>query len=171
MKRIAYSFLLIFLLSCGSQSDLQRTTIRVQFRDTLTAPDEYYLLSVRDTALVVEPGFYGMGNTPRVIPFSQINRVFHDNGGKTSGFLLGGLIGCSAVLIPAAIFGATHNVGGGEGLAIGGALISIPAMVAGGIIGCALAEGEKEYAPSSNDTLRSFAKYPDTEPPELQKIK
>jgi hypothetical protein len=170
MKRIAYFFLLMLLASCESQSDLQGDRIRVVFRDTLSIPHEYYLLSVRDTAFVVAPGFFDTAGPPKVIPFSKIDRVFHDNGGRSTGALLGGLAGFGAVMGAMFIYGKTHDVGGGEGLAFGAAFISIPAIIIGAVIGYDASDDEKGYYPSSQ-TLREYARYRDKEPPELQKIK
>ena len=171
MKRIAYSFLLIFLLSCGSRSDLKGNRISIHFRDTLMIPHEYYLLSVRDTSLVVAPGYFDQGGTPTVIPFSKISSVYHSTDERFWYMLLGGVTGCT-IADATVIAIAAHNGGGGsgEGVAFAAALLDIPAILGGMAIGCALSDDEKGYVPSSG-TLKDFAKYPVIEPPELQKIK
>jgi hypothetical protein len=173
MKRIAYSFLLIFLLSCGPRSELKGNRVLINFRDTI--PHEYYLIAVHDSGLVVSPGFFDNAGSPFIIPFSRISRVRHDVGGKTTGMLLGGLIGCTSAMGTAIAIGtAGGNAGSGEGVAFGAAFVSLPALALGMIIGYNSSDDDKIFDLSKahdRDALREFARYPDHEPPELQKIK
>ncbi len=176
MKRIAYSLLLIFLLSCGSKSELKGNRINVFFRDSLTIPHEYYLLFVRDSALVVAPGFYDAPGKPITIANSKINHVLHSGDGKVKAMFLGGIIGCTTAAATVGIIGI-HNRGnteGGLGIGVTAAVAAAPALVLGMIIGYNLAADEDKYnleKEGDRYELGGYAKYPDTEPLELQKIK
>jgi hypothetical protein len=175
MKRVTYSFLLIFLLSCSPHSDLTGNRINVFFRDSLVTPHEYYLLAVRDTALVVAPGHYDDPGQAFTIQNSKILYVSHaaDNG-RGLGTLVGGLAGFAAAGGTVTVIGMKGDAGSGEGVAIAAALVSIPGCLLGMIIGYNLAPDENEYdLTRSHDRyyLGGYAKYPDSEPPELQKIK
>ncbi len=175
MKRITYSFLLIALFTgCSSRSELKGSRILIQFRDTI--PHEYNLLSVRESALVVEPGAYDSPGQPFIIPFSRINHVIHDVGGKATGTLLGGAAGWGAVLVAAIIYlvAAHPDIGSGEGFGFGVAFISLPAIVIGMATGYIISTDEGAFDTSKahdRDALRDFSRYPDQEPSELQKIK
>jgi hypothetical protein len=164
MKRIAYSLLLIFLLSCGTRSTLQENHIRVFFRDSTS--QVFDLLFVRETALVVQSG---KSNETSLIPFSGIDHVNINVHGRRNGSLLGfflGSVGTAALgvaILPA-------------GYAILSWLIfvTLPATIAGPIIGTAISSDEAAFNLDKihdRQELGSYAKYPDYEPPELQTIK
>ena|SRR5947209_17459004 len=101
MKRIAYSFLLVTLLSCGTHSPSSHNRITLQFRDSIIK--DFYLLSVRDSSLVVAPYQTGEIEMHQLIAESQnirldmIERIFdkgdHDAGSILFPSLAGGLLG------------------------------------------------------------------------------
>ena len=164
MKRIAYSFLLIFLLSCGSSSHLQGNRVRIQFRDSMY--QDFELLAVRDSSLIVQP--YAEKNIPELIPFSQIDRVYHDADGK----ILGGIYGCGVGGVALGSAAAIAIQGEYSGLAV------VAAIAIGGIfgmpVGCAIAKDDAGYDPYDHLDLLSikyYSTYRYGEPPELQKIK
>ena len=178
MKRIAYLLLLIFLatqiLSCGgSRSDLQGTRINVFFRDSLSIPHEYNLLSVRDSELVVAPGFYDVVGKPFTLSNTKIYYVMHAGDGKAKGMLLGGLIGLAAGA--ATVLGiAQASLNANLGVALVGVGIISWGITLGIFIGKNLSSDEDKFdLAKAHDRyeLGGYAKYPDTEPPELQKIK
>jgi hypothetical protein len=176
MKKIwIFIFFGVLLSSCSSRSELKGNRVLVQFRDTI--PHEYYLLSVRDSSLVVKPGYYDLPGEPIVIPFSRISRVMHDVHGKLTGALLGGAIGGVAAFGTVFVIAKSQpQIQGNQGMAFAGlaAIIGASAVTLGIIIGNGLSEGEKGYSISSahdRDVLRDYSQYPDTEPPELQKLK
>jgi hypothetical protein len=163
MKRIAYSFLLIFLLSCGSSSQQSNNRIRIEFRDSVK--QQYYLLAVRDSALIVSTIPVESDNDidGKLIRFAQVRKVFRAGDSTDSGLLTGIIIGAlpgSALylFLPTPIMALP--------LAIG--------MIIGGVIGCAISRSESEFDPRNPHDryyLRELARFPAAEPPELQKIK
>jgi len=176
MKRIIFSFLVIFVMSCGSRSELKGTRINILFRDSVLIPHQYALLFVRDSGIVVAPGFYDAPGSPLFIPNGNIFRVYHAGDGKSKGMFFGGLIGGAAGMGTTIAIGVSQggNTGGGEGVGFTAAIVAVPSIALGMIIGYNLAHDEDEYdLERSHDRyeLGGYAKYPDHEPPELQKIK
>jgi hypothetical protein len=182
MKRAAYSFLLIALLSCGSSTPSSRSRVTVQFRDSII--QDYYLLSVRDNSLVVAP-YSEEGETvstliksASILPFENIDLVLH-RGEMTPG----------DILLPASAIGVGGCIGGcysGGGISLtgdGGGDHGSEYALYGLGIGCGIGAAagylissqDREFQPSKkNDmeklkNLYSFFKI--VEPPELKKIK
>jgi hypothetical protein len=178
MKRIIFSLLLILTQGCGSNSELKGNRINVIFRDSLTIPHEYYLLAVRDTAIIVAPGYYDKPGPPFLIANSKISRVVHSTGDdKTLGAIYGGVIGLGVSVVAIVAIGlakGSEKIQGGEGLALGGALLALPVIVIAAASGYAAVADEAEYNldnPNDRNDLVRYSKYSHREPPELQKIK
>ncbi len=164
MKHIAYSFLLIFVLSCGSSSHLHGNHVRILFRDSMYK--EFQLLAVRDSSLIVQS--YAENNTPELIKFSRIDRVYHDANGKFYGGIYGSAAGVVALGVAGAFTftGAYGGIGVAAAIALGG-ILGMP-------IGCAAAKEDSGYDPNDKSdvlSIKAFALYQYGEPPELQKIK
>lgn len=177
MKRIAYSFLLVALLSCGSSPSSSNFVIKIEFRDSVI--NDYFLLAVRDSALVISP--YTSKNTSieslnahaQVVAFSKIGRLYKTSTASLEDELWFGAAGCAA--------GGCYSVipylfaGGGDGhpgkydfgIPIGG--------LAGGLVLGLLANST--YSERFLDTkehielVKTRAYYKDVEPPELQQLK
>jgi predicted DNA-binding WGR domain protein len=162
---------------CGIKSESQKNRVRLQFRDSVS--HEYYLLSVRDSGLVVIPGYYDRNGPAQIIPFANLERVYYHTNGKLTGALLGGAIGGVAALGAVLVIAKNEGPGqiqGSKGMAFAAlsSLIGASAITLGIIIGVGLSKDEKSSDISSahdRDVLREYSKFPDYEPPELQKIK
>ena len=142
----------------------------MEFSDSTS--HEYYLLAVRDSALVVGPGYYDRYGPPLSIPFSKIMRIYHGSDGKTIDGVLGGAAGFVAAMATMLII--TPRDGDGLGAAVIGTVLAVPAIIAGVIIGANLSSDENSYDLSKSSDrkwVKNFSKYPNGEPPELQKIK
>jgi hypothetical protein len=184
MKRIAYSFLLIALLSCGkSQPSSSTNRIVIQFRDSVIR--DFYLLSVRDESLVVAPytednvSIKSLVDSAHVVPFSKIEALYKRSrpdaseviGSGFVGCLVGGVCGCFTAL-PYVSFGdhsgdgkkAEQNLLFGFGSGI----------VTGVVLGLIENTSDKQFFLDTKDHLndvRERAVYPHYEPYELQKIR
>ena len=176
MKRAAYIFLLLFLVGCGSKSELKGNRIRIHYRDSTQNPHEYYLLAVRDSVLVIKPGFYDPPGPPELLLLSKIDRIYTSSRGKIIGTFFCGVAG-AAVLLGTDIALSNAYVKE-EGAGMQAAFLAIPAIIVGAVLGSgagsAIFHDEIFYTPSKLqdlEELRGLALYPDTEPPELQKIK
>ena len=165
MKRIAYSFLLIFALSCGTGSSSSSDhVIKVTFRNL--SIQDYVLLSVRSDGLVVNSIL--ANSDPELISFQKIKRVYNPGIKTLPSSLLGGFLGCTAGFVA-----STVSLRGYDALAA--VIVLMPlGILSGTVIGCNAADAVGEYNLSKPDERTRLAKlsmYPDTEPPELQKIK
>jgi hypothetical protein len=175
MKRIVCFIFLVILMSCGTKPEAEEHRIRIEFRNSVS--HEYHLLSVRDSGLLVVAGYDKIDDSPQFISFSRIKNTYYYTGGKSTGMLLGGLIGCTAGAGTVIAIGLSQPPGviqGGEGVAVGAAFIGLIAIAPGMIIGYLVTSDEKTFDISNTydrDKLRFYARYPDIEPPELQKIK
>ena len=175
MKHRYYFVLLIFLTSCAARPDAERSRVRLELRDSLS--HEYYLLSVRDSGLVVLPGYYNLKGPAKFMPFSKISHVYYYTDGKTGGTISGGLIGCAVGVGSVLAIGLAQPsrvTQGGEGVAIAAAFIGMLAIIPGAIIGYLVSSDEDVFDLSKahdRDALRQYSIFPDYEPPELQKIK
>jgi hypothetical protein len=166
MKRVAYIFLLVFLLSCGSRSELQGNRIKVLFRDSTTA--EYHLVAVRDSTLLVTSDF---SNENKLIEFSKVDRIYHNVDGKSIGKVLGGLVGFGVGSLTAFTL---FPLSDGSGIDMRRGLLIIPTTITGAIVGFALSKDDKGFDlsdPIDKSSVKGFSKFPFGEPPELQKIK
>jgi hypothetical protein len=180
MKRIAYSLLLIFLLSCGNAVPSSRSHVIIQFRDSII--HDYFLLSVRDNSLVVAP-YSEEGETVStliksafVIPMEKIELVLH-RGETTSGDIL---LPASGLGVGGYIAGC-YSGGGLNCLGSGGAHASDYALYGMGI-GCGLGAAagylissqDRQFQPSKKtdmEKLRSeYSFFKIVEPIELQNI-
>jgi hypothetical protein len=177
MKRIAYSFLLIFLLSCGSAPSSSTNHITIEFRDSVIK--DFYLLAVRDSALVVTPyttdyaSIDSLNAQAQVVPFKKVGRLYKNSSASlddelwagTTGFVLGGCYSGFSSL--AASYG---DAGPGKfnfGLPIGG-------FAGGLVLGLLMNNAYSERFLDSKEHLelvKARAFYKEGEPPELQKIK
>jgi hypothetical protein len=179
MKRAVYSFLLIFLLSCGSNPSSSRNRIKLQFRDSII--EDYYLLSVREHSLVITPFTTDYSSIDEliahaeVIPFEKVEHLYKNSSASSEDELWAGgtglaLTGCYE-LIPHIFYGGSgdgHPSPYNFGIPIGG-------FAAGLVIGVLANNAYSERFLDSKEHLELVkyrAYYKDgEEPPELQKIK
>jgi hypothetical protein len=174
MKHLYYLIILIFLAGCAGRPAAERSRVRLEFRDSVS--HEYYLIAVRDSGLIVLPGYYDLKGPAQFISSSKINHVYYYSNGKTTGMWIGGLTGFGVVLATSLVYLAVRHpdIGGGEGFGIGVSFISLPAIVIGMITGYLVSNDEDVFDISKahdRDVLREVAIFPDKEPPELQNIK
>jgi hypothetical protein len=185
MKHITFCFLLIALLSCGSSRPSSHNRITLQFRDSIIK--DYYLLSVRDSSLVVAPYQTGNVEMNQLITESQnisvntIERVYAKGDHQSSALFFSTLAGAGLGACAASPPHLTTGDGGGmteaEVKAQQQRLIFFPigGAIAGGLFGYFAFYRDKEISIASHDNRRSFRTfysiYPDREPPELQKIR
>jgi hypothetical protein len=176
MKRAAYFFFFGLLVGCGSNSELRGNRIRIHYRDSLVNPHEYYLLSVRDSAIVVSTGFYDPSGPPELVLISKINRIYTANTGKGLVRILSGLAGAAVFLVADIIL--SNAFVNEEGAGMQAAFLAPVAIFVGASlgdgVGNSLSHDEMYYTPSNPHDLKEIkelARYPETEPPELQKIK
>ena len=180
MKRIAYSFLLIFLLSCGSHTPSSHNRITLQLRDSVI--HDYFLLSVRDSSFIVSPYTNrsitndGLIGSAEVVPIQKIEKIIIKGDHSPLILLLPGMAGCIGG------WGATQN--GASFFSVGGVgppaskaqpYASLGGFLIGASIGYFEAYRDKELAPRKADDLKNlqnfYALFPNTEPLDLQKIK
>lgn len=171
MKRAAYSFLLILLLSCGNAPKLSNNRIRIEFRDSVK--EQYYLLAVRDSSLVVSHDMQTPDSTAgaAVIPFARIRKIICFPDTTDTKMLTGMSLGVVAGIVAPTL--ATPLIGtAGAAYMI---LYLVPiGMVTGGIIGCESSRSRSEYdpyRPVDRNHLKALARFPYSEPEYLQKIK
>ncbi|MEP7233952.1 MAG: hypothetical protein ABI778_01530 [Ignavibacteriota bacterium] len=185
MKRIGYSLVLIFLLSCGVGGPTSDNLVTVQLKDSTLAPLNYYLLSIRDEAIVVSPGIEDRTMNSlivhaEVIPFRKIATIsFHHDanfwnvalpgcGGAVFGTCVGGVI---ASATKSTSSDPNEQLSRALGYGLVGELIGLAAGITLGLI---LNDYDKLLYPSSlNETpqIRRHAIFNYTQPPELQRIK
>jgi len=173
MKQFYYFIVFVLLVGCGGRPAAERSRVRLEFRDSVS--HEYYLISVRDSGLVVLPGYYDLKGPAQFISSSKINHVYYYTNGKTTGMWIGGGAGYLSVLVALITYSATHNIGGdGLGLIIAAGILTLPATAIGMNIGYIISSDEDMFDLSTahdRDVLRQYSIFPDKEPPELQKIK
>jgi hypothetical protein len=178
MKRIAYFFLLIVIMSCGSDMFSSKNHIRLQIRDSTIR--DFYLLSVRQNSFIVSPykeeavTIDSLLAGARSIPFEKTAAITYRLERSIS--ILPGLGGCLIGTIGGCVAGgyASKQEGDiGTWLAYGGAG-GLFGFTAGMLIATALQNSDERilYEVENNvEELRNLAIYPNDEPPELQKIK
>jgi hypothetical protein len=139
----------------------------VEYRDS-TAQD-FELLEILDSSLIVR-SFETGTPAPESIPFSKINRVYHNINGKVGGGLLGCILGAGAGAAASSVL-----IQGTDGYSqLGRLILIVPVSLIGMFLGCAAAKDNKGFdLRDSNDVhwLKTFSLYPYFEPPELQKIR
>jgi hypothetical protein len=177
MKRIAYSFLFVALLSCGSSPSSSNFVIKIEFRDSVI--NDYFLLSVRDSALVITPyttdyaSIDSLNAHAQVVAFSKIGRLYKTSSASLDDELWFGATGCAV--------GGCYSVipyffGGGSGDGHPKYNVAIPiGGLAGGLVLGLLANSSysERFLDSKEhiELVKSRAFYKNGEPPELQKIK
>ena len=181
MKRIAYSFLLVALLSCGSDVPTPKNRITLQFRDSVIK--DYYLLSVREHSLAVssyrgaEETDSSLINAAEIIPFGKIESIYYKGRTNFTDIALpASVLGCAGSAYGASIGGLSilGDGNGPHGWAYTGIGMACGCAV-GAVGGYLLSSQERQYNPSLSSDIkklqseRSF--YHTAEPPELQKIK
>ncbi len=179
MKRIAYSLLLVLLLSCASRMGTDENRIRVQIRDGQI--EDFFLLAVRSDCLVVAPFKHEAIPADSLIAHAKIIQLSTIQGiaykPEQSASLWPGLGGCA--------------IGAFSGC-LGGAVVSSPQInptyvgvgfVGGGVLGffsgMAIAHilaKDPDYLwllnPAGHiDKIRHIEFFRNYEPPELQLIK
>src|SRR5438552_293094 len=113
MKRIAYSFLFVALMSCSSAPSSSSNRIQVEFRDSVIK--DFYLLAVRDSALVVAPyttdysSIDTLISDAHIVPFHKVEHLYKNSSPSLSDELWAG----------------------GTGFAIGGCYSIVPYFFAG----------------------------------------
>jgi hypothetical protein len=176
MKRIAYSFLLVAVLSCGRAPSSSSNRVKIEFRDSVI--NDYYLLAVRDSALVIAPYStdYSSIDTliahAQVIPFRKVEHLYKNSSASLSdelwaggtGLAIGGCYSCVPYFF----------AGSGDGTPKYDVGLPIGGFAAGLFLGLIMNTGYHERFLDSKEHLelvksRSF--YQNGEPPELQKIK
>jgi len=177
MKRIAYSFLLIFLLSCGASRDTsKRSHFVIKMRDSLQK--EFLLLSVREDTLIVSPyETYGISGSligsAEAIPFRVVERIYIPHTYVGNSVFWGGFAGC---FVGGCIGSAVYTNGNEDGrnrypnAPYIGIALGIPA---GMLVGYLLQSGDTHYSLTSQLDIAGLREHAffQTEPPELQKIK
>jgi hypothetical protein len=173
MKYILSIFLLFCLYGCSSKSPLEKNRVRLEFRDSVS--HEYHLLSIRDSGLVVMPGYYDLKGPAEFISFSKLYRAYYHTGGKSTGMWAGGITGFIAPIVGLGIYASSKNqTGDGLGLIFAATAVAYPGAALGVIIGYLVTTDEDTFDLSTahdRDVLRQYSIFPNEEPPELQKIK
>ena len=177
MKRIAYSFLLVALMSCGNNLPTAENVIRIEVQNT--APTEYVLLSLRGQSLVVSKyvtearPVYSLIASAQIIPLDKVDRIYYDHQASIGSTGLPGIGGC--FLGTAAGCGTGLSLGKGFSTVVAGGFIGgFLGFALGIIIGTKISTSEKIFFPERKDDvdeIRKLVFFPDGEPPELQKIK
>jgi hypothetical protein len=179
MKRIAYSFLLIALLSCGSHLASPGNRIRLQIRDSTI--EDFFLLAVRNDAVVVSPFRDDdivadvLIAHAHVISFAKTEAISYKP--ERSASILPGLGGCLIGTAAGCLLGGYSTKGEGDiSTLLGyGTVGGTAGFAAGMLIAIALKSQPDDKViydiKSHTDELRDHAIYYDQEPPELQKIK
>jgi len=180
MKRIAYSFLLIALLSCGASRDTEkRSHFVIKMRDSVEK--EFLLLSVRSDTLIVSPydaiGIVLPGSligSAETISFSRIERIYIPHIYNGNSVFWGGFAGCFLGGCIGSVVWMNANQGSDQGHLTAAPYIGIALGIpAGMLVGYLMQSGDSQYSLSSEldiNILRKHAFF-QTEPPELQKIK
>lgn len=162
MKRIAYSFFLLSLFSCGSSSHVNyHTWVRTQ--DSIL--HDYSLIAVRTNELLVTS--YRVvpyaGDTVFSVPFSGIKQVFQEHETSNTGTYVGGAVGFAAGFLGVYL---SHSQIHGQ---LGNSFIPLVTLAAGSLIGHNFDKNISEYDVSQPDEvllLKKFSQYTDTKPPE-----
>jgi hypothetical protein len=179
MKRIAYSFLLIFGMSCGSHFASSDNRIRVEMRDSTV--QDFYLLSLRSDALVVSPyidkdiSADSLVAHARLVSFARTETISYQP--EISVSILSGLGGCILGTVAGCLAGgyAMKQEGDISTLFGYGALGGAIGFGGGMLIAIGLRSPPDDHViydiKNHVEELYSRAIYPGQEPPELQKIK
>jgi hypothetical protein len=171
MKHAAYLFLLFLAAGCSVNSDLKGNKVRIEFRDSTS--HVYDLVSVRDSTFVVRRALVFDTGILHTVPISEMVRVYHASYAPTAWALAGGAVGLFGTITTLVIL-SHGNVGGGEGLAVGGAIITLPVMILGITLGWFIPNHEAAYDPLDADdreSLKEMSVYPEEEPPEVQSVR
>lgn len=172
MKRIAYSLLLIFVMSCGSTSSKPDNLITLQFRDL--SMKKYFLLAMRDSSMLVSSidSILDFSSVQKIY-FSEIARVRKVRSAVPSGAFAGTAIGLAAGAITAPYI--IHSQGEArQGDFFIQELFAGGTAVVGGMIGCIASGDQIAYDmtdPADRESLKQFPLFREGEPPQLQKIK
>ena len=166
MKRIAYSFLLIALISCGATPHVNYHTW-VRFQDSTL--HDCSLLNIRYEMLIVTPyrAVYYHGDSIYFIPFRKIKRIYQEHEKTELGTYIGGAVGLTAGFLGVYLSHPQHAQ-------FGPALVPLFTLAAGLLIGHNFDKNISVFDVSRSDDielLKQFALYPEHEPPELQRIK
>jgi hypothetical protein len=180
MKRIFCSVIFVFFMSCGGIQPPSSSTNRIviQFRDSIIR--DYYLLSVRENALVVAPyqsSYFPIDSliaSASVIPFSKIEGLFkksRPSGSDVAGWgFLGFLVGSGSGFFTAIPYAYSH--GGDSRRPIENFNFAIgTGFITGILIGIFHNMSDEEFYLNSKehiDQVRKRAVYPNYEPYELQ---
>ena len=177
MKRIAYSFLLIVLLSCGHSIPSSQNRITIQFRDSIIT--DYFLLSVRNNSLLVAPYTHKevevetLLATAKKISFNTIDHIYVLNNPNYGTAVLsgcgGGCIGAFATCNFSLGSDGGRPASPAAPYAIGGGFLT------GFLVGYLLSNADKEYSTTDKIDMErlnsTHSLFRVIEPPELQKIK
>ncbi|MEP7233953.1 MAG: hypothetical protein ABI778_01535 [Ignavibacteriota bacterium] len=180
MKRIAYCFLLIFLLSCGSSPSSSNYHIKIEFRDSVS--NDYYLLAVRENALVITPyttdydSIDSLNAKAELVPFAKIARLYKTSSASLEdelwfGGTALGISGCYSAFLYT--FSGVSGHGGTPKFDV-----AFPLGATGGglLLGLLVNNSYQELyldTPEHLEKVKSRACYKegDLEPPELRNIK
>ncbi len=184
MKRIVYSFLLIAVLSCGHSEPSSHNRISVQFRDSIR---DYFLLSVRDSSLIVAPyqsksvEMYQLLSDMQNIPLNKIEKIYDKGTGYPSSIVFPALGG--AALAECATGTLRFSSGDGGGMSEAESKVQhqkqiyfpIGGAIAGGLFGYYAIYRNREVSIATANAMKNFriwyAFYPDQEPVQLRMIK
>jgi hypothetical protein len=155
MKRIAYSFFLLLLISCGSS---RRPNYHTWVQLQNSTVHDYSLISVRKDELLVSryTPVFDSSVTVFAIPLSHIIQVRQEHEMTSSGTLVGRAIGYIVQLFG---FKKMGDIDYGD---------------EGSLLGHNFDSNRSDYNvgdPHDLLKLKEFSFFPDGEPPELQKIK
>ena len=177
MKRIAYSFLLIVLFSCGRVPTESRSRIVIEYRDSTR---EYFLLAVRERSLLVTPynpswsTLDTLYSTAFTVEFTDVQAIYKKSRASTSDILFPALLGCIGGGLGGFAIGApnwfTDNTSFIAPIVIG----MFGGIFIGSGIGILTNDEYKRFFLDSKEHIsevRNHATYVDHEPPELQTIK
>ena len=181
MKRIAYSFLLILLLSCGgSHAPSSRNRITVQFKDSVIK--DFYLLAVHDSTLVVSPytgaaaTAFELSESAHAVPFEKIEKIYFSGRDYATPLFAG----CAGGCIGFCSTGYKLDISGDDdGMTTQGRKLQPyftgVGFLAGFLIAYFTIDTDKEFSllkKNDLDNLRNVHSfYNEKEPSELQKIK
>jgi hypothetical protein len=177
MKRIAYSFLLLFVMSCSSAPSSSSNRIVIEFRDSVIR--DFYLLAVRDSALVVAPyttdysSIDSLVAEAHTVTFRKVEHLYKNSSPSlgdelwagTTGFALAGCLSAIPYIFDYGS-GDGHPGRYNVGIPIGG-------FAAGLILGLVLNYTYSERFLDSKEHLELIKKrafYKNGEPPELKLV-
>jgi len=148
------TLLLVWCIAAGCGSAEHQVSISFLYG----GEQDYHLLVVTDTSLLVSPASPDSLSQTRSIPFSSIDRVYYRKSDGTFGAIIGTVLGATGGFA----IGLTSGMGGhSDWSPIFGGLLA--GGLTGGIAGLLIGRSPTPYDPAyppDRETLRSYALHP-----------